>query len=303
MDLNDLSTFVEAVGAGSLSEVARRTGAPLATVSRRVRRLEAALGVRLLERGRRGIRPTAAGERLVERAAGGLELVKEAERELRNESGVTGWLRVSVPPSCEPLWTLLADFQEAHPGVRVDVFTSERRVDLVADGIDVALRIGALGPADYVARRLTSYRHVPVASPAFLRAHPVARVDDVLRVPCAAFRPGREQTVQWTLGERVVRPPAVFLANDYAQLRALALAGAVLTELPPFLALEPVLAGSLVRVLGGAPLPETTVTAVFLERRHLSALVRTFVDVCVARVPALLSPAWPPARRSGRRRT
>lgn len=292
MDLNDLSVLVEAVRAGSLSEVARRTGVPLATVSRRVRRLEATLSLRLLERGRRGIRATAAGERLVERAGPGLDLMREAEREPRNVTGVTGWLRVSLPPTCEPAWRLLAEFRHAHPGVTIDVFTSERRVDLVADGIDVALRIGAVGQADYVGRRLTSYRHVLVASPAFLRTHRVVRVDDVLQVPCGAFRSGPEHAVSWTLGERSLRPAVVLLANDYAHLRARALAGEVLTELPPFLASEAVEAGALVRVLRGAPLPETTVTAVFPERRHLPALVRTFVDVCVERAPSLLAPVW-----------
>ena len=297
MDLNDLSIFVETVRAGSLSEAARRTGSPLSTVSRRVRQLEEDLKVRLVERGRRGLKASPAGQRLFDRAILGLELVTEAERELRNVTGITGWLRLSLPPNFEPWWRLLADFRRAHPEVRVDVFTTERRVDLAADGIDVAIRIGDLVRANYVGRRLTAYRHVLVASPAFLDKHPVAHPDDVVGVPCAGFRAGPGYTLSWTLGERTLRPSPVLVANDYAQLRALALAGDVLTELPPFMAREGVEAGELIRVLPRAPFPEATVTAVIPERRHTSALVRTYLEFCLARAPALLTASWSGQRR------
>jgi DNA-binding transcriptional LysR family regulator len=298
VDLNDLSVFVEAVRAGSLSEAARRTGSPLATVSRRVRELEEELKVRLVERGRRGLKATPAGQRLFEHAVRGLELLLEGERELRNATGITGWLRLSLPPNFEPWWRLLADFRRAHPEVKIGVFTSERRVDLAADGIDVAIRIGDLVRADYVGRRLATYRHVLVASRAFLGKHPVSRPDDVLDAPCAGFRAGPDYALSWTLGERTLRPSPVVLVNDYAQLRALALAGDVLTELPPFLARESVEAGELVRVLPRAPFPETTVTAIIPERRHTSALVRTYLEFCAARAPALLMPSWGGQRRS-----
>lgn len=292
MDLNDLSVFVEAVRAGSLSESARRSGLPLATVSRRVRHLEEDLKVRLVERTRRGLKTTPAGQRLLESAVRGLELLEEGERELRNARGIAGWLRISLPPTFEPWWGLLGDFRRTYPDVAVDVFTSERRVDLAADGIDVAIRIGDLVRADYVGRRLTTYRHVLVASPKFLAAHPVGRLEDVSGVPCAGFRAGAEYTLAWSLGGRILQPTPVLLANDYAHLRALALAGEVLTELPPFLAQPAVEAGRLVHVLPRAGFPETTVTALIPERRHTSALVRAYLEFCASRAPALLTPPW-----------
>lgn len=300
MDLNDLNIFVEAVRARSLSEAARRLGAPLATVSRRVRALEAQLEARLVERGRLGLKPTPAGQRLFEHALAGLELLAESERALRAAGGVSGWLRISLPPTFEPWWQLLREFRRAHPGVKVDVFTSERRVDLVADGVDVAVRIGSLVRPDYVGRRLTSYRHVLVASPEFLARHRVARVDDVLAVPCAGFRTAAEGSLTWQLGPRSVRLAPVLLANDYAHLRATALAGEALTELPPFLAEASVSRGALVRVLPRHPLPELTVSAVIPERRHTSALVRAYLEFCAARAPSLLTPAWARGRERAR---
>ena len=163
-------------------------------------------------------------------------------------------------------------------------------MELAADGIDVAIRIGDVARADYVGKRLTSFRHLLVASPAFLQRHPIARIEDLGRVPCAGFRGGPDYTLSWTLGKQTVRPPAVVLANDYAQLRALALAGEVLTELPPFLAFERVKAGELVRVLPEMAFPETVVTAVIPERRHVSALVRAYLDFCKERAEGLLAP-------------
>ncbi|MDP2274339.1 MAG: LysR substrate-binding domain-containing protein [Archangium sp.] len=283
MDLNDLSMFIEAVRAGSLSAAARRLGAPLATVSRRVRALEAQLDIRLVERGRLGLKTTPAGQRLFEQASPGLAQAQDSARAVRDASGIAGWLRVSLPPTFEPWWRLVSEFRAVHPLVKFDIFTSERRVDLVADGIDVALRIGDVARADYVGRRLASYRHQLVATPAFLARHRVARVNDVLEVPCAGFRSGPDAVLAWRLGDRVVQPTPVLLANDYAHLRAAALAGEVLTELPPFL-----VDARLVRVLPRSPFPEVTVMAVVPERRHTSALVRAYIDFCVTRAPALL---------------
>lgn len=293
MNLNDLSMFIESVRAGSLSAAARRLGAPLATVSRRVRALEAQLEVRLVERGRLGLKTTPAGQRLFEQASPGLELLQDSARAVRTASGIAGWLRVSLPPTFEPWWKLASEFRAAHPQVKLDVFTSERRVDLVADGIDVALRIGDVARADYVGRRLASYRHRLVATRAFLARHRIARVDDVLAVPCAGFRSGPDAALVWRLGDRVVQPAPVLLANDYAHLRAAALAGEVLTELPPFLVDE-----RLVAVLPRALFPEVTVTAVVPERRHTSALVRAYIDFCVAHGPTLLGADSPTRRRS-----
>lgn len=288
VDLNQLGIFVEAVRAGSLSEAARRTGVPLATVSRQLRQLEEGLGTRLVERGRRGIKTTPVGQRLFERAARGLELIAEGKRELLNAEGIAGRLRLSIPPAFEPWWTLLSGFRARHPAVVLDVLVSERRIDLVADGVDVAIRIGDVTRSTYVGRRLAVYRHVLVASPAFARRHRIEQPDDLLAVPCAGWRTGTDPPLSWSLGEQVVHPTPVLVVNDYAQLRALALAGEAVTELPPFLAREALAARELVPILPALALPQQPITAVIPERRHTSALVRAYIDYCVTEAPALL---------------
>lgn len=299
MDLNQLESFVEAVRAGSLSEAARRTGVPLATVSRQLRQLEASLSTRLVERGSRGIKTTPAGQRLFERAERGLELIAEGQRELLHAEGIAGRLRLSIPPAFEPWWTLLSGFRKAHPGVTLDVLVSERRIDLAADGVDVAIRIGEVTRASYVGRRLAVYRHVLVAAPALARRHRIEQPDDLLEVPCAGWRTGTDPPLAWSLGERVVEPAPIVVVNDYAQLRALALAGEAVTELPPFLAREAIAARRLVRILPALALPQVPITAVMPERRHTSALVRAYIDYCVEHAPALLEPRGKQAPRSG----
>ncbi|MEG6992008.1 LysR family transcriptional regulator, partial [Pseudomonas aeruginosa] len=145
MDLNALRMFVGVVQAGSLSAAAARLEIPLPTLSRRVRELEHQLAVQLLERSVRGTRLTEAGMRLYENAARGVEILHEAEQALASDQArLKGRLRLSLPPGFEPWWELLGVFQRRYPDIRVQVFTSERRIDLVEDGVDVALRVGAV---------------------------------------------------------------------------------------------------------------------------------------------------------------
>lgn len=145
MDLNAVRMFVHAVQAGSLSAGAERAGVPLPTLSRRVRDLESELKVQLFDRAARGSRVTEAGARLYEFALRGIETLAEAERAVRNDQAkLKGRLRLSVPPCFEPWWKLLIAFQDRYPEIELAVYSSERRLDLIEEGIDVALRVGRI---------------------------------------------------------------------------------------------------------------------------------------------------------------
>jgi len=168
MDLNALELFVAAAEAGSLSAAARRTRVPLPTLSRRVRKLEDDLGVRLLERGPHGLALTPAGTQLLAEATPALATLSQAEQRLYDSSGVAGTLRVSIPPHFEPMQFVFSEFCRRYPAVRLDVFVTDRRVDLVADGIDVVVRVGEGGYSSYVGRTLARYRHRVVGAPSLL---------------------------------------------------------------------------------------------------------------------------------------
>jgi len=282
MDLNATEMFVHVVQAGSLSAAAERAGVPLPTLSRRIRALERELNVQLLERSVRGSKLTDAGTRLYEHASRGIELLADAEQAvMSDEARLKGRLRLSLPPSFEPWWALLDAFQAAYPDIRVSIYTTERQVDLIQDGIDVALRVGSIIHETMVARRMLAYRHVLVAAPALLERFgtPGSPVD-LERFPCAAWCPDVSARRTWRLGAQEFEPKAVMTTNDYLQLRGCAMAGRVVTELPPFLATAGIANGSLRTLLPEHPLPEQVVNLLYPSHRHPSSLVRAYLDFC-----------------------
>ena len=282
MDLNAVRMFVGAVHAGSLSAAAARLNLPLPTISRRIRQLELHLKVQLLERSPKGITLTDAGARLYEHASRGLEALAEGAEAVRSDQArLKGRLRLSIPPSMEPWWELLAAFQQQFPDIRLSVFSTERRVDLIQDGIDVALRVGAIVDESMVASRVASYRHVLVASPSLLTRLGAPRTADGLhRYPCAVWSPGSGAQSSWKLGEFAFAPDAVLSTNDYLHLRSCALRGKAVTELPPFLARDALARGELVRVLPSLKLPEVSINLLYPSHRHPSSLVRAYLTYC-----------------------
>ena len=292
MDLNAARMFVQVAQAGSLSAGAARLQLPLPTVSRRIRDLERQLNVQLLERSARGVRLTDAGSRLYEHASRGIETLREAEQAVvSDQARLKGRLRLSLPPAFEPWWGLLSLFQQRYPDIQLRVFSTERRVDLVEDGIDVALRVGTIVDEMMVARQMLAYRHVLVAGRSLVeRLGLPDSVESLHRFPCAAWLPGANAAVRWHLGSDTIAPDTVFTTNDYAHLRKRALAGEVVTELPPFLAAPALRMGELMALLPDKPMPEVQIHLLYPSHRHPSAIVRTYLDFCQQQVPLLLAP-------------
>lgn len=289
MDLNAVRMLVAVVQAGSLSAAATRLGIPLPTLSRRIRDLEQQLKVQLLERSARGAKLTDAGTRLYEHAGRGIEVLLEAEQAvIIDQARLKGRLRLSLPQSFEPWWDLLAAFKRSYPDIQVHVYTTERRVDLIEDGIDVALRVGAIIHETMVARPVLAYRHILVAGPQLLKRFGVPAQPNALHsLPCAAWTSGIDVPARWELGEHVVEPKAVLSTNDYYHLRSRALAGDVVTELPPFLAAAAIRKKRLVPLLPQHPLPEQPINLLYPSHRHPSTIVRTYLDFCQSHVPRI----------------
>ena len=185
-----------------------------------------------------------------------------------------------MPPNFEPMWVLLDGFQARHSNIDVDLFVSERRLDFIEDGVDVALRIGDVASQSAVARLLMTYRHRLVASPEFLRGVSVQSPRDLLSVKCAAWGQ-KNQLIVWTLGDEKLTIKPFLRANDYLHMRYLALAGKCVTELPPFFCRKYVESGELVEVLPGYAMPEQQVNLVYPSRKSVSRITRVFIDYCV----------------------
>lgn len=291
MDLNAVQMFVSVVQAGSLSAGAARLGLPLPTLSRRIRDLEQQLNVQLLERTARGTRMTDAGARLYEHAGRGIEALNEAEQAVVcDQAQLKGRLRLSVPPAFEPCWELLSLFQQHYPDIQLQVYTTDRRVDLVEDGIDVSLRVGAIVHEAMVARRVLAYRHVLVAGRKLIERLGMPEfVESLHRFPCAAWSSGTNSASNWQLGDETFTPRSVLTTNDYAHLRNRALAGDVVTELPPFLATPGLRSGDLIALLPEKPMPEQQIHLLYPSHRHPSTIVRTYLDFCKQQLPALVA--------------
>lgn len=291
MDFNATKMFVSVVQAGSLSAAADKTRVPLPTLSRRIRELERELDVQLLERSPRGIKLTEAGSRLYEHASRGVEALNEAQQAVMNdETRLKGRLRLSMPPNFDPWWDLLGAFQQRFPEISVSVFSTERRIDLVQDGIDVSLRVGTIVHESMVARQMLKYRHLLVAAPSLLAQFgQPASVEDLHRYPCASWAADSSARGLWRLGHQVFEPKAVLVANDYALLRSRAVAGQAVTELPPFMANKEIAAGRLCAVLPSYPLPEQTLSLLYPSQRHPSRLVRAYLDFCQEQLTTYLS--------------
>jgi DNA-binding transcriptional LysR family regulator len=258
-----------------------------------VAELESSLDVRLLERSTRKLRLTEAGATLyefvsrgVEEMDAGLLALTEKEQDLR------GRLRFSMPPSFEPMWTLLDSFQAVYANIDIDLFVSERRLDFIEDGIDVALRIGDVASQSAVARLLMTYRHRLVTSPEFLANVSIQSPQDILSVNCAAWCQ-KNDVVEWTLGNDTLTINPFLRANDYLHMRYLALKGKCITELPPFFCQQHIQNGELVEVLPEYAMPAQQVNLVYPSRKSVSRITRVFIDYCVENFAVQPSvPAW-----------
>jgi len=281
MDLNSARIFINVVSKGSFSAAAAYMSVPVATVSRRVAELESSLDVRLLERSTRKLRLTEAGATLYGYVSRGIEEMDAGLLALsEKEQNLKGRLRLSLPPNFEPMWKLLEDFHDAHPNIEIDIFVSQRRLDFIEDGIDVAIRIGAVDSQSAIARLLMKYRHRVVASPTFLAKHPIESLADLGSSKCAAWVKN-EETVTWTLGEEKLRVQPYIRANDYMHMRYLALNHQCVTELPPFFCQEEIQRGELVELFPEHPIPEWDVNIVYPRRKQVSRITRVFIDYCI----------------------
>jgi DNA-binding transcriptional LysR family regulator len=197
--------FLTVVQEGSFAAAARRLGLPPSSVTRRVQRLEGALCVTLLQRTTRSVRLTPAGEAYRQRAAPALEALEEAQRSV-SEAGTAprGRVRMTVPAdfSESVLAPVIARFHQKYPEVHVELEVSQRRVDLVDEGFDLALRGGPLEDSSLIVRKLISMASVAFASPDFLQRYGTPqRPADLASVPCVLFR-ARSGRARWSLTRR-----------------------------------------------------------------------------------------------------
>lgn len=284
--LGQMQLFVKVVDCGGFTTAGRELGLPKSTVSRQIARLEDRLGVRLLERTTRSLRPTEAGQAYYERCARIVADVADAENAIsESQREPRGTLRLSAPMSLgyRYLGEPLAMFLRQHPSVRIEVSLSDRRVDLIDEGYDVAIRIGVLDDSSMIARRLGPAQMLVVGSEAYLATHGEPRVPDDLRHhDCLLYAYGPTVST-WRLGPELAIPvKGPMTANNGDVLLSAARAGLGLALLPRFIVRPDLESGALRPVLEGHVTQSSAMWAVYPANRYLSSKVRAFVDFVAA---------------------
>ena len=287
-DLNDMLYFAEVVDRGGFAAAGRALGIPKSRLSRRVAELEERLGVRLLQRTTRKLSLTEAGE-LYHRHCVAMredaEAAEEAVSQVRTEP--RGTIRVTCPVTLaqSTIGRLLPKFLERHPHVRLDMQVDNRVVDLVQEGIDVALRVRPTldDSGSLVVKNLGITYGVLVACPELLNKHGgIAVPDDLHKLPTVAMS-AADGRASWKLlgpGGRYheLQHRPCYTANDLMTLQFAVLQGTGMSILPDYMCAEEVKQGQLVEVLKGWAPPPAFVHAVFPSRRGLVPAVRRFLD-------------------------
>lgn len=294
-DLNDMLYFAEVVERGGFAAAGRALGIPKSRLSRRVSDLEAQLGVRLLQRTTRKLSLTEVGESYLrhcqamrEAAQAAADTVAQVQTEPR------GTVRVTCPVTLAQtvLAELMPVFLERHPQVRVEMQVTNRVVNLVEEGIDVALRVRANleDSGSMVVKRLDDARQVLVASPDLLaRRGTPETLAELSRLDSMAMSAADGRSSLRLIGpdgrEEVVQLSPRYVADDLLTLKLAAVAGTGMCWLPDYMCQAELNEGRLVRLLPEWSTPRGVVHAVFPSRRGLAPSVRRFLDFLGEKVP------------------
>jgi DNA-binding transcriptional LysR family regulator len=287
---DEMTSFVRVVEAGSISKAAEQLGMAKSGVSRRLAELESRLGVRLLNRTTRRSSLTDAGRSYYEGAVKLLSDVAELDAVVADsEASLTGRLRLAAPLSfglCH-LTPAIEEFMTAHPGVMIDLDFSDRQVDLVAQGIDLAIRIAELRDSSLKARRICPIRLMLCASPGYLEQHGTPRTPEEL---------ARHQVLHYDIGggpllrladrrggEQQLHVEPQLVANNGDFLCDMAIAGHGIILTPTFIAWQAVALGELVPLMREWWPPPLNAYAVYPQTRYLSRRARGFIDFLAER--------------------
>ncbi|HDR1957069.1 TPA: LysR family transcriptional regulator [Enterobacter hormaechei] len=307
--LKDIPVFVASVEAGSFAQAAVRLHLSRSAVGKSIARLEERLGVRLFHRTTRSQRLTDNGALFYERCLRALEEIRGAESQLETgKHQVSGRLRVAVPVlfGRQCIAPLLIELAQEHPGLELEMSFSDRVVDLVEEGFDMAVRNGALADSSVlVARRLGEHRMVLCAAPDYLFKNGQPQTVDDLRQHTAINYTRAGRVLPWQLMDydgtsRTFIPRSSLNMDDLQAICDAALAGHGLAWLPCWMVIKEIQQGNLVPLLDQAPDVRFDVHAVWQQTPHLPLRVRIAIDMLVKRLPAVMSLEFPAAIKKPR---
>jgi DNA-binding transcriptional LysR family regulator len=273
-------TYVRVIETGSFSAVARELGKSQPQVSKQIAALESQLGVRLIRRTTRKLSMTEEGERLYLEARRIVQEVSEVESQLKGAGQPQGTLRIACPPTFArlKLLPLAAAFMQQYPQLTLEFAVHDRFVDLVEDGIDVAVRIGQLADAGLHARRIGTARRICVASPRYLREHGTPKAPADLRAHSCILYTLLATGATWPFQGMPVKVTGRVRGNSPEVVTTMALNGLGIAMAPGFLFADALASGDLREILKSWPVPGLPIHALYLARRNVPARIRLFVE-------------------------
>ncbi len=272
-------TYVRVVETGSFSAVARELGTSQPQVSKQVAALEARLGVRLIRRSTRKLSMTEEGERFYVEARRIVQEVSEVESQLQGAGQPQGTLRIACPPVFArlKLLPLAASFMRQYPQLTLEFSVHDRFVDLVEEGIDVAIRIGELTDMGLHAKRIGTARRICVASSRYLTERGTPQTPDELHAHDCILYTLLTTGATWPFEGMPVKVTGRVRGNSPEVVTTMALRGLGIAMAPDFLFGDALVSGDLRQILENWPVPGLPIHALYLARRYVPARVRLFV--------------------------
>jgi DNA-binding transcriptional LysR family regulator len=287
----NMQTFVSVVETGGISAAADRMKIAKSAVSRRIGELEDRLGVRLFHRTTRRFSLTESGRSFHQHCLRILADLDEVEQSLSSDdAALKGTLKIAAPLSfgLRHLAPIINEFMESHPQLLLDLDLSDRQIDLIEEGIDVAIRIGRLADSSLIARRLAPIRSVVCASPSYLERFGIPQTAQDLSIHQCLRYSNLVEKERWQYqapdgSSGSVKVPIRMLANSGDYLLEAALAGLGIVVEPVFIAYEAIEQGRLIPVLTDYSWSDAAAYAVYPTTRHLSRRVRVMIDFLLER--------------------
>lgn len=290
-DLNEIQCFVKVVQLKSLTAASKSLGLPKSSVSRKIRSLESRLGMTLLVRTTRALNLTDAGRAFFERSAIALKEIDLAEETADgSRSEVEGQLKITVPLEFAdgPFSRLVADFLRRYPKVKIELLVTERVVDLIGEGFDLAFRLGELRDSTLIAKKLAPYEGIVVASPEYLKSRGTPKsISEFEKHDLIGFNPGGT-LLKWVLkgpnGRKEITPRGSFSVNHIYSLKESALNGLGLALVPNFMVTAELKEKTLKVVCPDWTSSGHFIHIVFPGQKFVSPKMRTFIDFAIERL-------------------
>ena len=280
-DLNEMAIFAIVVNSGSFTKAAEKLKLPKSTVSRKVSQLEKRVGVRLINRTTRNLKPTETGKLYFTQCLKMLEQAEEADRVVNNmQSEPSGLLRISTPLAFGTPFFIgaIKKFLEKYPKVNVEIISDNKQIDMLEQEVDIAFRIGPLSDSSLIARNIGTARLSLCASPDYIKRHGVPKnIEDLKNHTCISH-PVSPWIFHTANGSIDFHPQSRLIANDMEMIRKMVKEGFGIGAVPQILISEDLNDDSLVKILPETPFQERTFYLVYPSRREPPSKVVAFTD-------------------------